>query len=192
MHQLGVFWRKVTEVPVTFSLTNGINSASAGAGDILWPLKLTFSDGTEDLPISIIGKTEYAAIKDKTRGGQPSQALWKGGSTFQFYPVPSADGTAKLLYEKIADDTSAGAAVDIDVSMIRAMIDVIKYDVADDYGIPEPIQQRWRAEARQAEIDIRKLGAQRIDYTAVAVDDFDGQASGTRPSGGYINNDYVE
>jgi len=192
MSKRGTFWHKVTTVPVEFSLASGTVSASAGAGDILWPISITVADGDNDLPVSIIGMAEYAAIKDKQREGTPTQALWKGGSEFLFYPIPFEDGTGKLLYEKIADDTSAGAAIDIDVAMLRPMIDIIKYDVADDYGVDESIQQRWRVEARQAEIDIRKLGAQRVDYTAVAVDDFDGNARGTRPSGGYISNDYVE
>jgi len=180
MSKLGTFWRKVTTVPATFSLTGGINSASAGAGDILFPVKMTFTNGDNDDPVYIIGKSEYAAIEDKARAGNPEKALWKGGTEFVFYPVPTADGTAKLLYEKIADDTSAGAAIDVEVSMIRSMIDVIKYDVADDYGIPEDIQSRWKAEARQAEIDIRKLGAQRVDYLPVAVDDFDGRQPNSR------------
>lgn len=192
MSKLGTFWRKVTAVPVDFSLTAGINSASAGAGDILWPVKITFGDGDDDLPVAIVGKTEYAGIKDKLSEGTPTKALWKGGSEFVFYPVPSANSTGKLLYEKIIDDTSAGAAIDVDVAMLRPMIDIIKFDVADDYGIDETLQQRWAREAAKAEVDIRRLSAQRIDLTPVAVDDFDGRPSATRPSGGYLNNDYVE
>src|SRR3990167_391006 len=193
MHKMGIFWRKVTTVPVTFSLTGGINSASAGAGEILFPLAMTWKNGNDDDPIYIIGPREYAEITDKTVEGDPIKALWKGGSEFLLFPVPTVDGTAKLLYEKIVDDTSAGAAVDIEVSMIRSMIDIIKYDVADDYGIPEDIQSRWKLEARQAEIDIRKLGALRVDLTAVAVDDFDGRDPGSRRTPGYyINNDYLE
>lgn len=191
MSKLGTFWRKVTEVPVTFSVGAGVASASAGAGDILWPVAMTFTNGDEDLPIQIIGKTEYAAIQDKARDGTPQKALWRGGTEFMLYPRPSAAGTAKLLYEKIAEDTSAGAAVDIEVSMIRCMIDVIKYDVADDYGIEEQTQVRWAREAAKAEIDIRKLGAQRIDLMPVAVDDFDGRGDSTRHVS-YVETGYVE
>lgn len=179
MHKLGTFWRKVTSVPVTFSLGAGIVSASAGAGDILFPIKLTYTNGTNDDPVRIVGIAEYAGILDKTRTGNPEKALWKGGTEFLFYPVPVSSGTAKLIYEKIADDTSAGAAIDIEVSMIRPMMDIIKYDVADDYGIDEQTQVRWRSEAAQAERDIRKLGAQHVDYAPVAVDDFDSRQPNT-------------
>lgn len=173
MHRLGIFWRKVTSVPVTFSLGAGIATASAGGGDILFPLKVTFSDGSRDDPVQIIGPVQYAAIEEKGRTGQPEKVMWKGGSEFIFYPVPESNGTAKLLYEKIADDTSAGAVIDIDVSMIRPMVDLIKYDVADDFGIDEQKMMRWYKEAQIAERDIRKLGSPRVDFSRVAVDDFD-------------------
>jgi hypothetical protein len=185
MHKLGIFWRKVTSVPVTFSLSAGIVSASAGAGDILFPLKMTWANGTNDDPVKIVGINDYAAILDKTRTGNPEKALWKGGSEFLLYPVPTSNGTAKLTYEKIADDTSAGAAIDIDVAMIRPMMDIIKYDVADDYGIDEQTQTRWRAEAIQAERDIRRLGVQHVDLATVAVDDFDSREPNSRRSTDY-------
>jgi hypothetical protein len=185
MHTRGIFWRKVTSVPVTFSLSSSIATASAGAGDILFPMKVTFSNGATDDPVYIINSREYAAIEDKTRTGNPEKVLWKGGSEFIFYPVPGANGTAKLLYEKIADDTSAGAAVDIDVAMIRPMMDLVKYDVADDYGIPEATQVRWRADSVAADIEIRKLGTPRTDYLPVAVDDFDGRQPNSRRTSDY-------
>lgn len=180
MHKRGTFWRKVTSVPVTFSLSSSVATASAGAGDILFPMKVTFTNGSNDDPVDLIGISEYAAIEDKTRIGDPERALWKGGSEFIFHPVPGSDGTAKLLYEKIADDTSAGAVIDIDVAMIRPMMDLIKYDIADDYGVPEKIIQRWMVEAEKAERDIRKLDVQRVDYTTVAVDDFDNRQPNSR------------
>lgn len=172
INKQGIFWRKVTNVPVTFSLTSSVATASAGAGDILFPLSLTFTNGTQDDDIELIGIAEYAEIPNKTQSGNPQAALWKGGSEFIFWPVPSANGTAKVTYEKIADDTSAGAAVDVDVSMIRCLIDIVKYDVADDYGILENTQTRWKVEATKAELDIRKLSVQRVDNATVAVDDF--------------------
>lgn len=179
MHHLGIFWRKVTSVPVTFSLSSSVATASAGAGDILFPLKVTFSDGSLDEPVEIIDSRRYAAIQDKGRIGDPEKVLWKGGSEFLFYPVPGSDGTAKLLYEKIADDTSAGAAVDVDVAMILPLMKLIRYDVADDYGVPEQTQIRWEREVKQAERDIRRLSAPRTDdgYGSVAVDDWDGNTS---------------
>lgn len=174
MHKLGIFWRKATSVPVTFSLTAGIVSASAGAGDILFPIKVTFTNGSMDDPVDIISYRQYAEIPNKTDTGNPTRVLWKGGSEFMFHPVPLSDGTAKLLYEKIADDTTAGAAVDVDVSMIRPLVDIVKYDVADDFGVPEQTKIRWMKESDKAEKDIRKLGAQRVDYAPVPVDSWTG------------------
>ena len=185
MHKLGIFWRKVTSVPVTFSLSSSIATASAGAGDILFPMKVTFTNGDNDDPVYIINSREYAEIEDKTRTGNPEKVLWKGSTEFIFHPVPGANGTAKLLYEKIADDTTAGSAMDVDVSMIRAMTDIIKYDVADDYGVDETTQMRWRAECEKAERDIRKLGTPKTDLLPVAVDDFDNRQPNSRRESDY-------
>jgi hypothetical protein len=193
LHKMGIFWRKVTPVPVEFSLTGGQVSASAGAGDILFPITITWNNAGTSYPVYIAGPREYAEIPDKETEGNPQLALWKGGTEFLFYPVPAEDGVAELLYQKIVDDTSAGAAVDVDVSMLRCLIDIIKYDVADDYGVDEQIQQRWRVEAERAQIDLRKLGTPRVDLTAVAVDDFEGMGPGSRrPGSYYVDNGYVE
>ena len=175
LHERGIFWRKVTSVPVSFSLSASVATASAGAGDILFPIRMTFTDGDRDEPIAIINAKQYAAIEDKTKSGQPEQALWKGGTEFIFYPVPESNGTAKLLYEKIADDTTAGAAIDIDVAMIRPMMDLVKYDVADDYGVPEQTIVRWEREALRAERTIQALGMPKVDLATVAVDDWTGE-----------------
>ena len=180
LHKRGEFWRKVTSVPVEFSLTAGVASASGGAGDILFPIKATWTNGSNDDPVDIIGMVQYAAIEDKGRTGNPEKVLWKGGTEFLFYPVPSASGTAKVLYEKIADDTTASTAIDIDVAMIRPMIDLIKYDVADDYSVPEGTIQRWAVEAEKAWRDIKALGVQKVDYAPVAVDDFDNRQPNSR------------
>ena len=172
MHKDGIFWRKVTSVPVTFSLSSSVATASAGAGDILFPLKVTFSDGSLDDPVEIIDSRRYAAIEDKGRVGDPTHVLWKGGSEFLFYPVPGSDGTAKLLYEKLADDTTSGAAVDVEVSMIRWLKDVIAYDLGDEFSQPEQKMQRLMREAAIADKNIRKLGMPRVSLQTVAVDEW--------------------
>lgn len=177
LHELGIVWRRVTTVPVSFSLTAGVASASGGNGDVLFPIKATWTNGSNDDPVDIIGPVEYAAIDDKGRTGNPNKVLWKGGSEFVFHPVPSASGTAKLLYQKIADDSSNGAVIDMDVAALLPLIDLLKYDVADDYGVPEQTINRWAIEAKLAERSIRKLGALRIDLSTVAVDDFDNRGS---------------
>lgn len=173
LHVDGIIWRKVTNVPVTFSLGASVATASAGAGDILFPLQITFTNGTDDDPVDIIGPVQWAQLPDKTRTGNPEMALWKGGSEFIFYPIPSANGTGKLIYEKIADDTSAGSAVDIDVAMLHDIRNIIAYQIGDDFSQPEGKMQRMRADAEVSRKNIRKLTALRVDNLPVAVDDFD-------------------
>ena len=172
LHQRGIFWRKVDAIPVTFTLSAGVSSAHIPAADILFPIRMTVKDGSLDEPVSIIGKVEYAEISNKNDLGQPEVAIWKGSTEFVFYPVPLVATTATIVYEKIADDTTAGAAVDVEVSMIRHLKDIVAYDIADDFGIDEARIQRFQRESMMAEQNIRKLSVERKEYSPVAVEDW--------------------
>lgn len=173
IHRLGIFWRKVPPVPLSFSLVGGVNSASA-TGDILFPISMTVSDGSKDEPVDIIGAKEYAAIENKTDSGFPTKALWKGSAEFLFHPVlgSSASATAKIIYERYIEDTSAGGTMDVDVAMLRHLANIVAYDVGDNFDVDEAKMMRWSKEAKQAEHDIRKLSVEHKSYSTVAVDDW--------------------
>ena len=178
MHRLGTFWRKVDKVAATFSLSAATVSAHAASADILFPIQMTVRDGSIDEPIDIIGIREYNSIEDKGQAGFPTAVTWKGSTEFLFWPVPTAATTATVVYEKVTDDTSAGATLDIDQSMIRAFRDLLCYDVGDQFGVDETRMQRFKVDAAQAERDIRKLSVERKDFSTVSVDDWgDGSTS---------------
>lgn len=172
MHRLGIFWRKVDRVPVTGSASAGTISAHVGSSDILFPIKMMIVDGSVDQPVELIGIREYAAIQTKTETGLPTKALWKGSDEFLFHPVPVSATTVKLVYERIADDTSHGTAPDVEVSMLRWLKDVLVYDVGDDFQQPETKMARFMKESVIAERNIRKLAVERKDSTRVPVDDW--------------------
>ena len=170
MHRLGIFWRKVDYLPHVFTVTAAVNSASASV-EILFPISLHIRDGSADEPVHLISRTEYAAIEDKSETGLPNKALWLGSATFVWHPVPTATTTARLMFERVTDDSSSGAAFDIDVSMIRWMRDIAAYDIGDYFGIPENKMQRWERESMRAERYIRALNAPRgVSYAPVQVD----------------------
>jgi len=171
LHRLGVVWRYVPTSPLSFTVTSGVNSASATA-DIQFPIAMFISDGSRDTPVDIINVKQYTAIHDKTETGLPTKALWHTGARFTLWPVPTATATAKLVYERFATDTTAGSAIDIDTSMVRWIRDIICYDVGENYGKSEQTINRYMLQSDRAEMNIRKLNAQRVDYAPVAVDDF--------------------
>lgn len=170
MHRKGIFWRKVDKVPVTFSVTAGVASAHLTTNDVVFPITMVAVDGSLDEPLTIIGPVEYARIENKNDRGFPERVLWKGSTEFLFHPVPLSSGSVKLLYEKIADDTTAGSAADVEVSMMRWLKDIIAYDVGDDFGKDEASMQRFMKEAQIAENNIRKLAVERKELSDVAVD----------------------
>lgn len=179
MHRLGIFWSKVTKVPLSFSIPANVNSASASV-DILFPISMHVVNVSQDDPVRIIDIREYADIENKSDQGVPLKALWKGSAEFIFWPVPTAITTAKLIYEKIADDTAVSTTPDVEVSMLRWLKDIIAYDLGDNKGKSEATMMRWAKEAQTAERNIRKLSVQHVDYAPVAVDDFGPNQSRTK------------
>ncbi len=119
MHRRGTFWRKVEERGVGFAVGTVISASTTG--DILFPIAMTLKDGSADEPVSIVGILEWNGISNKTETGTPTRALWNGGAEFLFHPIPTASASGTLIYQRITDDTSAGTAPDIEVSMLRWM-----------------------------------------------------------------------
>ena len=89
MHRHGIFWRKVTKRPLSFTIPASAASASATV-DILFPISMHVVNGSNDDPVEIIGVREYANIDDKNYGGVPTKALYNGSAEFIFWPVPSS------------------------------------------------------------------------------------------------------
>src|SRR3990167_5336554 len=160
MHRLGIYWRKVDEVPFVFSVGSAVASAHVLTTDIQFPILLTIRDGSSDEMVEIVGTQEWAAIPDKTRTGLPEKALWAGSDEFFFYPIPITSTSARLTYERIADDTAAGSAVDADVAILRHLRDLVVYDIGDDFGMDEARMNRFMKEAQIAEKNIRKLSVE--------------------------------
>lgn len=169
IHRLGIFWRNTTRNTLSFTASAATASATA---DVLFPISMTVRDQSRDEPLEIISLRQYAQIDDKTETGVPEKVVHNGSSSFVLWPVPTADTTIKLLYQSFADDTAASTAPDVEVSMLRWLKDIIAYDIADHFGVPEQKMARLERESLRAEQNIRMLNTERVDYTDVAVDDW--------------------
>jgi hypothetical protein len=169
IHRLGKFWRNTTRN--TVSVTASLISLSASA-DVLFPIVCTVVDSSRDEPLEIISLRQYAQIDNKTESGVPQKIVHNGGAEFKLWPVPTSDTTIKIFYESVADDTTAGSAPDVEVSMLRWLKDIIAYDIADDFGVPEQRIPRLERESLRAEMNIRQLNHQNVDYADVMVDDY--------------------
>ena len=169
IHRLGIFWKNVNKAPLTFTIPSGVASASATV-DILFPVIMKVSESSNDVDVDIISLREYQDILNKSDSGTPTKCYWKGSAEFLFWPVPTANTTAKLIYNSIADDTAASTAPDVEVSMMRWLKDIIAYDLGDHWGKPEATMNRWGRDAETAERKIRALAVERVDFTDVAVE----------------------
>ena len=171
MHRLGTFWRKVTPTASTFTITANVASAAHGLTDLLYPVLMQVTVNGRDEPVKIISVPEYNSINVKTQKGEPEVAV-QSGANFIFWPVPTANRTARIVYQKIGDDTAAGVQPDVEVSMLRWLRDLIAYDMMDYFAVTPEQAARFPIEADIAEKKIRAINAPRTDYLPVAVDDF--------------------
>lgn len=170
LHRLGVLWWKVSGATTDVTLVANTVTASITPTDFLFPVSMALRIGSDDYPMDIIGHREYQAIQDKTTTGEPAK-VFIDGSTCRFYPVPKSNYTAKLTYEKIADDTAASTRPDMKVEMLRALSTIVAYDLVDEYDLLSDSQiARLEVQAERALRDIRALNVERVDATQVTPD----------------------
>jgi hypothetical protein len=173
LHKLGVLWWNVSGAQTTLSLAAGTATVSLSAvTDFLFPVSLMFVSGTDQQPIDIIGHREYQAIPNKTQQGEPEQAYFAGGSVY-FWPVPSTNGSAKLTYQAIAEDSASNTRPDVPVEMLRSLSIVLAHDVMDDFGIADirpATAQRIASQLPDALASIRALNAQKVGNTTITPD----------------------
>ena len=176
LHVLGLFWRKLTTTEATFTITANTAVAATGLTDILFPVSMHVTINNNDTDIKIIDPISYSTIELKTQQGEPLYAMRRDNS-FVFWPVPTANRTAKLTYEKIIDDTQVSTAPDVEVSMMKSLITLVSSDLADSFGIDERKIIRLLKEAEMAERKIRNLSAPRVDLLPVQLDNFEYRTS---------------
>lgn len=165
MHKLGVLWYQVSGAQTDVALTGGTVTAATPT-DYLFAVSMSVRISGEDVPLEIIGHREYQAILNKTDTGEPEK-VFVSGQTCRFWPVPDTAYTAKLTYQAIAADTIDATAPDIESSMVRSLCNILAYDVADEYGVPEGKLQRMAQEATIAERTIKNLSTERVDVAPV-------------------------
>lgn len=171
MHVLGTFWRKVAPTTSTFTITANTATAAHGLTDLLFPVSMHVTVNSVDEPITIVSPMFYNGLGDLTQQGDAVYAM-RSGANFLFWPIPTANRTAKLLYNKIIDDTAVSTAPDVEVSMMRSLVTLVALDLADAFGISEQKIGRWTMEGMKAERTIQNLSALEVDLLPVPVDDF--------------------
>lgn len=171
MHALGVLWWNVSGAQTSLTLVAGTATASIAATDFLYPLTMMLTVGTSEQPIEIIGHRQYQEIPEKTEQGDPA-CVFIDGATCRFWPVPSTNGTAKLTYHAIAADTESGAAVDVPVSMLRALSEVVAGDLVLEYSPPADRAARLLLARTEGLKTIRMLKREHVDAAVVAPDWF--------------------
>lgn len=171
MHAKGVLWWNVSGAQSDLSLVAGTATVSA-ATDVLFPVSVAVRVGNDDVPVEVIGHREYQSISNKAESGEPEKVFFSGG-VFRFWPVPSQNYTGKLTYQQIAADTAASTAPDVQTSMMRALKNIVAYDLVDDFNIQDQGKiLRMKSEHDEGLRTIYALNDQRTDSATVTAEYF--------------------
>ena len=169
LHSLGLLWWKVSSVTTNTTLTVN-DSTEAAPADMLYMVQMFARDSTTDYPVELISHREYQDIQDKTDSGMPTVCYVDQEAQLMYlHPAPDSAYSLRQTYAKIVDDSATSTDVDVPQWALRPLIDLLKRDLADHFGVPEEKQIRWERNARIAIKEIRRMNAPVTDHTTVEV-----------------------
>ena len=167
LHSLGLLWFKVGSVTTNTTLTVG-DGTEAAPSDMLYMVQMFARDSSTDSPVDIITHREYQAIANKTDTGIPTQCYVDQEAQLMYlYPVPDSTYSLRQTYAKIVDDSATSTDVDVPQWALRSLVDLLKVDLADHFGISEDKLVRWERNSRKAIKDIRVMNAPVVDHSTV-------------------------
>ena len=171
LQTLHVLWWNVAGAQTSLPLTAGDESAAVTALDFLYPVTMSVTVGTEEVPVRIADHREYQAVPDKTQQGTP-EMVFVDGATCRFWPVPNTNTTAQMTYQAISADLETGVAPDVPPGAMRAFSLLVAGDLVDEFGLTG--EKAARLTARQAESmrTLRMIGKQQVDSASVVAEYF--------------------
>lgn len=155
LHALGILWFNVNPIESSLTLTAGVESANA-ASNLLYVTTACINDTGNRENLKIIDSLTFNSLEDKATLGQP-ESVFHANGIFYFNPIPDKAYSVKYTFQQIAEDTASNTAPDVEVSMLRALKNMVCYDLADAYSVPEQRIIRLAAEAADAIQIIRSL-----------------------------------
>jgi hypothetical protein len=171
LQTLHVLWWNVAGAQTPLTLTAGISTATIAALDFLYPVTMSVTVGTEEVPVRIADHREYQAIPDKTQQGTP-EIVFVDGVTCRFWPVPNTNTTAQMTYQAISADVETGVAPDVPPGAMRAFAMLVAGDLVDEFGLSGEKAARLTARQGEAMRTLRMVGQQKTDAAPVVAEYF--------------------
>lgn len=156
LHALGTLWFNVNGVATELALSVGVNTITLPLY-VLFLVSASITESTlDDCNIEIVSHANYHGIEDINCKGKPTKIFVFNGIGY-LWPVPDKAYILNITYEQIAADTQASTQPNVEVSMLRALKNMVCYDLADTYSVPEQRILRLQQEASDAANVIKLL-----------------------------------
>ena len=117
---------------------------------------LFYTDSSgNDKQLARLTADQWADIPNKAATGSFPVKYWMNEAHVAYiWPIPTANVSGKLWYQKIIDDSVAGSPVDLDSAWNIGLVYGIAAEIADEFDVPEPkiarFMAKWDAFKRKA------------------------------------------
>ena len=103
-------------------------------------LSARINDGTNDIPVHVLGRNEYFDLTSKDSEGRPTQVYYDRQLTdgvMYLWPTPaSGSDTLKFTYERVVEDfDAAGHSPDFPPEWYRVLKWLLAAEIAIEYGV---------------------------------------------------------
>ena len=143
LSSIGYLWSQERQADVAYLAGSTVDLSSYGK---VHTVKLL--DGAKETPLSMHTERSWIFISDKTETGTPLQIYIEPQGIGNFYPVPDANGTIRIYYNRVIPPSAAAAVPEIPVGWGRALQLGVAVELMGSYGLPMPdridLERRWR------------------------------------------------
>jgi hypothetical protein len=140
---LGQLWSQERQADVAYTAGNTVDLSAYGK---IHTVKLL--DGAKETLITRDMEKTWIDVVDKTTTGTPTRIYVDSQGIGRFYPVPSANGSIRIYYNRAIPASAAATAPEIPARWGRVLQIGVAVDLAPSYGLPindrMDIERRWR------------------------------------------------
>lgn len=141
---IGHLWSQERQADVDYTAGNTVDLSSYGG---IHTVRLLL-DGAKEALITRDMEKVWIDVVDKTTPGTPTRIYVDSQGIGHFYPVPSANGSIRIYYNRAIPASSAATAPDIPLRWGRVLQIGVAVDLAPSYGVPindrMDLERRWR------------------------------------------------
>lgn len=144
----GYSWPKITQAQTSITFTANVGTVTLPT-DYYDATMVNYVDASgNEKPVTLITLRDWNDLTNKTQTGTyPLKGFIDNGDVLNIWPVPTANVSGKLWYQRIIDDSVASSSVNLDSPWLLGLVYGVAEEIGHEFGVnPARIQffgQKW-------------------------------------------------